>query len=83
MRDVSHEADFSVGLTDNVRKTLRCDWEFRHRERRRKGCMELCGQALNGIGEAAEKNYICKETIKGNNLKNKHAFTRKKYVKQY
>jgi hypothetical protein len=32
----------------------------------------------NGIGEAAEKFYICKETIKGNNLKDKHAFTRKK-----
>ena len=46
MRDISHEADFSVGLTDNVRKTLRYDWEFRHGERRRKGCTELCGQAV-------------------------------------
>jgi hypothetical protein len=32
----------------------------------------------NGTGEAAEKFYICKETIKGNNLKDKHAFTQSK-----
>jgi hypothetical protein len=46
VRDISHEADFVVGLTDKVRKTLRYDWEFKHRERRWKGCIELCGQAL-------------------------------------
>jgi hypothetical protein len=33
---------------------------------------------FNGTGETAEKICISKETIKGNNLKDKHAFTQNK-----
>jgi hypothetical protein len=42
--------------------------------------LELCGQAVNGTGEAAEKFYVCKE-IKGNNVKDKRAVTLDKVCK--
>jgi hypothetical protein len=57
VRDINHEADFSVSLRDNVRKTLRYNWEFKHRERRRKGCIELCGQAVM-VRAKQQRNFI-------------------------
>jgi hypothetical protein len=49
----SREADFSVGITDNVRKTLRYDW-FRHGERRRKKLYRGLWLGYSGTGEAVE-----------------------------
>ena len=62
MRDISHEADFSVDLTDNVRKTLQYDWKTPRAMP--EGMYGVMWPGCTGTGEAAEKFYVCKETIK-------------------
>jgi hypothetical protein len=46
--------------------------------------MEILQFNKKGIHiDKTEKFYICKETIKGNQLKDKHTVTPIKYLKQY